>query len=189
MGGEFRINHMQSGRRTIPKAISMLPSSIRRTLVIAAASLGLAGCVTDDYGYGGGYGYYDSGYPMSYGGSPYYGWYDGYYYPGTGYYVYDRSGGRRSWNDNQRRYWEGRRVSRGDRRELRENWRGYRTDRRGDRAQFRGERRQNREAFRSGQINREQFREQRRANRQEFRQERREDRRTLRRENRRDRRD
>ena len=36
-------------------------------------------------------GYYDrryGGYGYGYG-SPYYGWYDNYYYPGTGYYVYD----------------------------------------------------------------------------------------------------
>lgn len=78
--------------------------------------LGLSGCAYDNgyggmsvgAGYGGG-GYYDDYYgPASY----YNGWYDDYYYPGNGYYVYDRGGNRHQWNDNQRRYWEGRRNSR-----------------------------------------------------------------------------
>ena len=37
------------------------------------------------YGYGGHYGYS----PAYYGGHPYFGWYDGFYYPGTGYWMYD----------------------------------------------------------------------------------------------------
>ena len=90
-----------------------------RIALIAAASIGLAGCATDDGYYGSGY--YGGSYGASYG-APYYGWYDGYYYPGTGYYVYDRGGQRHSWNDGQRSYWEGRRDGR---RETRENWRGY----------------------------------------------------------------
>src|SRR3546814_1750331 len=40
------------------------------------------------------------------------GWYDGYYYPGSGYYVYNRSGHRQRWSEGQRRYWEGRREAR-----------------------------------------------------------------------------
>lgn len=77
---------------------------------LAAASLGLSACAYDGYGYGGvsaGYGsggYY--GYDDYYG-RPY-GWYDGYYYPGNGYYVYDRAGHRQRWSDNHRRYWQGR---------------------------------------------------------------------------------
>jgi hypothetical protein len=69
----------------------------------------------DDYGYGGyGNGYYGAGYGGlgGYGGgfgNSYYGWYGDYYYPGTGYYVYDRDRRRHRWNDTQRRYWEGRR--------------------------------------------------------------------------------
>jgi len=60
------------------------------------------------YGYGG-YGGY-GGYPYGYGGyggygSPYWGWNDGFYYPGTGYYVYDRYKNRRVWTDAQKRYW------------------------------------------------------------------------------------
>lgn len=92
-----------------------------------AGALALGGCAYDDgYGYGGvsvgtGYygngGYYGDGY---YGPTGYYqpgfynGWYDGFYYPGSGYYVYDRGGRRQRWNDGQRRYWEGRRAERRD---------------------------------------------------------------------------
>jgi hypothetical protein len=84
-----------------------------------AATLALGGCYDDGYGYGGvavgagsvyggGYGYdpYYDGY--GYGGYPAYGWYDGFYYPGTGYYVYDRGGRRQRWRDSDRRYWQGR---------------------------------------------------------------------------------
>lgn len=94
--------------------------SLRIAILTAAASLGLAGCATNDGYYG--RGYYDSGYAVGYG-SPYYGWNDGFYYPGTGYYVYDRGGVRHSWNDRQRSYWEGRRDGRY---QARDNWRGYR---------------------------------------------------------------
>jgi len=37
---------------------------------------------------------------------PGYGWYDGYYYPGSGYYVYDQHRNAHRWSDAQRRYWE-----------------------------------------------------------------------------------
>jgi hypothetical protein len=71
------------------------------------------------YGYGGGYpgyGYgYNAGYPgYGYGAgypgyglgyAPYWGWYDNYYYPGTGYYVYDRDRHPHRWTDEQQRYW------------------------------------------------------------------------------------
>jgi len=98
---------------------------LRNALLIAAASLGLGAC-TDGYGYGGvglGYGgyygdyygdYYGPSYYSPYYGSGYYGrglgygWYDNFYYPGTGYYVFDRSGRRHRWNDGQRRYWQSR---------------------------------------------------------------------------------
>lgn len=87
---------------------------------LIASSLALGGCVMDDgYGYGGvnvGYGspgYYDFG---GYGYAPY-GWYDGYYYPGNGYWLYDRGGNRHRWNDGHRRYWE-------QRREHTRDWRG-----------------------------------------------------------------
>lgn len=108
-----------------------------------AGAVALGGCAYDDgYGYGGvsvgtgyyGGGYYDnwgpSYYGAGYGGYPYYGWYDGFYYPGTGYYVYDRGGHRHRWNDGQRRYWEGRRDhwrgGEGNRWRGRDNWSGWR---------------------------------------------------------------
>jgi hypothetical protein len=80
---------------------------------VLASALALGGCAYDDYGYGGvnvGYGapYYD-GYPYGYGyGYDYapYGWYDGYYYPGNGYWLYDRRGTRHRWSDRQRDYWQ-----------------------------------------------------------------------------------
>ena len=53
------------------------------------------------YGYGGyGYGGYGYGY-----GSPYYGWYDNMYYPGTGYYVYDVNRRPYAMSTTQRQYW------------------------------------------------------------------------------------
>ena len=60
------------------------------------------------YGYGAGYpGYgYGAGYPgYGYGYAPYWGWNDDFYYPGTGYYVYDIYRRPHRWTDAQRRYW------------------------------------------------------------------------------------
>jgi hypothetical protein len=77
-----------------------MKSSIVRLALIGGAALAVTGCVTDGYG---GYGY--SGLSYGYASPGYgYGWYDDYYYPGTGYYVYERSGARHRWNDSQRRY-------------------------------------------------------------------------------------
>lgn len=163
-------------------------ASLRAPTLALIASFSLAACTNDGYGYGG----MSVGYGVA---SPsYYGWYDGYYYPGTGYYVYDRDRRRHQWSDNHRRYWEARRQTfRGadarDRRELRSNWRGFRQDRRVDDRAFRQERRDDRSALRRGEVSREQFRTDRRADRRGFRQELRQDRRELRRENRRDRND
>ncbi|MFA7603568.1 MAG: hypothetical protein WCY29_11225 [Novosphingobium sp.] len=84
--------------------------------LLAASAFGLSGCATDGYGYG-----YGGG---SYYGNAYWGWYDDYYYPGTGYYIYDRGGQRHRWNDSHRRYWEGRRGSRRGS----ANWSGYQRD-------------------------------------------------------------
>jgi hypothetical protein len=105
----------------------------RSALVLLSAAAGLGGCTSlygapgygvsvgygnqgyydpyyDPYGYRyGGYGsrYYGTRYGYPYGGYGYpYGWYDGFYYPGAGYYVYDRSGSRHRWTDRQRRHWE-----------------------------------------------------------------------------------
>jgi len=103
-------------------------------VAIAAGLLALGGCA-DDYGYngvsvgagyGGGYapGYYGGGYG-GYGYAPsYYGWYNDFYYPGTGVYVYDRYRRPFRWNDGQRAYWEGRRDAwRGG--AIRDQWRGW----------------------------------------------------------------
>jgi hypothetical protein len=96
----------------------MYASRIRAAGLVIAASLGLSACMSP-YGYssvgvgvgsGGYYGDYGYGYPYgSYGyGYPSYGWYDDFYYPGSGYYVYSRDGHRHRWTDAQRRYWESR---------------------------------------------------------------------------------
>lgn len=85
----------------------------------ASAAFALSGCMGDDYGYG--YGGVSVGYADGYYGDPYWGWNDDYYYPGTGYYVYDRGGVRHRWNDSQRAYWEHRRGNR----RVQNNWSGY----------------------------------------------------------------
>ena len=86
-------------------------TGIRHRFLMAiglAGALALGGCAYDDgYGYGGvsvGSGYYGGGgYYDPYYGPGYYqpglysGWYDGFYYPGSGYYVYDRGGRRSRW--------------------------------------------------------------------------------------------
>jgi len=95
----------------------------------------LAAGACSDYGGGHGYGYsrvsvgyygdnyrYRDRYADRYYGGNYYGWYDNYYYPGVGVYLYDRTGTRHRWNDRQRGYWEGRRGNY----DRRENWSGYR---------------------------------------------------------------
>lgn len=168
----------------------MIARQLRTAALAVCATLGLSAC-TDGYGYGGGVysagvGYYD-GYSDGYGGGwgPSYGWYDNYYYPGSGYYVFDRGGRRHTWNNRQRDYWRSRADTREDRREVRQNFRDYRQERRGDRSTYQAERRANREALRSGTISRDAFRAERRENRREFRQDRRGDRRQLFRENRR----
>ena len=81
----------------------------------AAGLFMLGGCATDGYyggvgvGYGSGGYYGPAGYYDGYGGG-YGGWYNDYYYPGAGYYVFDRGGKRHRWNDGQRAYWEQRRA-------------------------------------------------------------------------------
>ena len=192
-----------------------------RAVTLAAAALGLSACTAgygsglsvgigngyyDPYysGYGyNGYGYdgypayasgYGSGYPSygyGYGYPSYYGWYDGYYYPGTGYYVYDQYRRPHRWSNTQQRYWtERQRTFRGATRsnigELRDNWQDFRRDRRRDDRAFRVERRDDRAELRRGTVTREEFRADRRTDRRAYRVERREDRRELRRENRED---
>jgi hypothetical protein len=103
----------------------MSPRILYPALALAAAA-GLAACSSSDYGRHG-YGYSRVGVGVGYG-APYYGWYDGFYYPGTGYYVYDRQGSRHRWRDSDRRYWEGRRHD-----GARDNWSGYHHRRDGNR--------------------------------------------------------
>jgi hypothetical protein len=117
--------------------------------LVLAAGLSLSACETDDYGdggygYGGGYGGVSVGYSdwdPYYGGfraDPYWGWYGDYYYPGTGYYVYDRYNRRHRWNDSQRGYWQGRSRNWHDsHRDMRPMWRDYRGAR-GDDGRGRG---------------------------------------------------
>jgi hypothetical protein len=82
------------------------------------------------YGYGG-YGYSPYGYNYGgYYGDPYFGWYDNYYYPGTGIYVYDTYRRPHRWSDSQQRYWSQRRNtvlsdSRTRNRNLTDNWSGF----------------------------------------------------------------
>ena len=101
-----------------------MKSMILRPAIIATmtlgAALGLAGCSSYDDGYG--YSRVSLAYGNAY--PSYYGWYDNYYYPGTGYYIYDRSGSRYRWNDRYRTYWEARRPSG----RYRDNWSGYRRE-------------------------------------------------------------
>lgn len=98
----------------------------RLAALALTSGLMLSGCayggLYDDYGYGGlsvgygnygypyggyGYGYPYGGYGYGYGGYPYdgFGWYDGWYYPGSGYYVYDRDRHPRRWSDRERDFW------------------------------------------------------------------------------------
>lgn len=148
--------------------------SIVRNLALAAiASVSLAAC-TDGYGYSGvsmgygaggyggyggyGDGFYDSGFYGGGFGPSYFGWYGDYYYPGTGYFVYDQYRRPHRWNTAQRNYWQGRaRNWQGDRRDIRQNWGGY--DRRPDAGAYRQDRRQD---YRQGPGTREQFRTDRR---------------------------
>lgn len=107
----------------------MSPFKLSLAGLALAAGLGTTAC-TDGYGYSGvsvGYGVSDwDPYYGGYRGDPYWGWYGDYYYPGTGYYVYDRYNRRHRWDDRQRGYWEGRsRTWREARRDVRPVWRDY----------------------------------------------------------------
>lgn len=169
---------------------------------LAGLGVGTAAC-TDGYGYsgvnvgynGGGYdpyggygdpyGYDGYGYG-SYGGygSSYFGWYNNFYYPGTGVYVYDRDRRRYRWNGTQQRYWQGQAGRYARNPQVRENWADFRRDYRNERRDYRGDLRTNRQAYQSGTIDRDQFRDGRRDARQEFRRDVRQDYRQTRQENR-----
>ena len=124
----------------------MLTPRIRTVLVALAATAGLSACANIgpyggvSVGYGSPYGSYGSygdpygyGYGSGYGYLPashYYGWYNGYYYPGTGYYVYDPFGNRFRW-DPYRDYWEARRPKDDSLRDVVANWSEFRRRRNG----------------------------------------------------------
>jgi len=120
-----------------------------RSALLALATLpALAACDTyyGDRGYGYGYGgvslgfgrgYYDPWYDPywdHYASNPYWGWYNGFYYPGSGIFIYDRWRRPFRWSDRHRRFWMDRRSHwerRGDwngRREWRDNWRDFAGD-------------------------------------------------------------
>ncbi|MDQ2879366.1 MAG: hypothetical protein M3R41_09870 [Pseudomonadota bacterium] len=93
---------------------------------LVASGLALNACVDDGYGGGVGVGY--NSWDPYYGGfraDPYWGWYGDYYYPGTGYYVYDRDHRRHRWNDDQRGHWGGRGQA-WHGRQMRPMWRDFR---------------------------------------------------------------
>jgi hypothetical protein len=125
--------------------------NLKTTALALVAGVSLAGCaaygpyggIGAGVGYNNGYydpyyggGYYGAGYGAPYGygygspygygyGMPYYGWNDGYYYPGTGYYVYDRNRTPHSLTDAQRRFWQQRRAAataKGGTARIVENW-------------------------------------------------------------------
>jgi hypothetical protein len=128
----------------------VLNNRIRTALVVLAASAGLGACtnfgpyggvgvgVGSGYGsygspYGYGYGYGDPYYGSYYNRYPTYGWYDGFYYPGRGYWVYDPGGQAHPINEKQKSYWANIlakvREARGATAtaETRENWSGFST--------------------------------------------------------------
>jgi len=130
---------------------------MRNCLATAAlvAGLSLSGCATNglysgvSVGYGSGYGpygNYGSRYGYGYGynrwndpwydpfyRTSYYGWYGNYYYPGSGFYVYDRYRRPVIWSDSQRRYWTDRRqryvTTVRERPAVTQNWSGFTRDR------------------------------------------------------------
>lgn len=120
-----------------------------KSAVTAGALLSLGGCMYGDSGYyGDGYvnnqsyacdpyasfdDYYacDYGYGFAnigYGG----GWYDQYYYPGYGVYLFDRGGQRHAMRDNDRRHWARQRAEYGGR-HARDRNPDQRAEHRGDR--------------------------------------------------------
>jgi len=96
-----------------------LKTAFLATALVGATAIG--GCTDRGYGYSGVSVGYNAGW-----GDPYWGWYDDYYYPGTGIYVYDRNRHRHAWNDSQRGYWEGRRGNWRGNTTWRNNWRDFR---------------------------------------------------------------
>jgi hypothetical protein len=93
----------------------------RIALLLTVASLSLGACATGTanaqpipVGLGYDTAYYDPAACWEYGWPgtselPYCGWYDGFFYPGSGIYVYDRNHRPHVWSDGQHNYWSGRR--------------------------------------------------------------------------------
>lgn len=107
--------------------------SLKNTALILVSGVSLGACATYGSGYGGGYGYGNSGYgnsgygsgiSVTYTGGNYYGWNGDYYYPGSGYYVYDNYRRPYRWNNVQQRYWSDRQSQwrQHYRRAPRKNW-------------------------------------------------------------------
>lgn len=127
--------------------------------LIGGLAFGTAAC-TDGFGYGGaslGYGsaYYADPYFAGGGwggglapgfGGPF-GWYNDFYYPGTGVFVYDRYRRPFRWNDAQRRYWQGRPGWNAP--GARANWNAFRRDYRAGAPGFRGDIRRDPRQFRN----------------------------------------
>jgi hypothetical protein len=92
-----------------------------RIALLAAAGLSLGACAANGVYAGGDVGlayndaYYDPSACWNYGFSdfgfagPYCGWYDGYFYPGSGIYVYGRDRQPHIWSDPQKSHWSGQR--------------------------------------------------------------------------------
>jgi hypothetical protein len=197
----------------------VLTPPIRGALALFAASAGLAGCTnlgpyggvgvgvgvgSSPYGYGS-YGYdpyyAGHGYGSEFGYNPY-GWYNGYYYPGAGYWVYDRDRNRRALTAAERAYWRARmiqhiRARRGldgatSTAAATENWSGFKrpsaaarastgtTDRDQARAQVRQRAIEQRAARQQAQAERQQVRSERQEIRRQAVQEQRESRRVRR---------
>lgn len=133
-----------------------------KATVLAGAVFGLSGCM-----YGSAGGYYGDGYVNGYdqGCDPYApfddyyacdsgygfanigfggGWYDQFYYPGYGFYIFDRDGRRHAMRNNHRRHWAGERArygARHDRRGQRARQGNLTPEQRAERRERRAERR------------------------------------------------
>lgn len=127
----------------------MFNPRFKSALVALAASAALGACtsygpyggtsVGVGVGYGSPYGYgYGYGSPYGYGygspyyaGYPYYGWYDGFYYPGAGYWMYDGWGHHYPITKKHSDYWSNmlERARKNDtnfaKAQVQENWSGF----------------------------------------------------------------
>lgn len=101
--------------------------------------------VTIGVGYGSGYGGYGYGSPYYGGfGMPSYGWYNNYYYPGSGYYVYDSYRRPYAMTTTQRNYWAKRSpalTTRTTTTTVKPNWSAFNRSTKADRQTARSERR------------------------------------------------